>query len=128
MPLSDREQRLLDQMERALYDEDPKFATTLRKSTARAFNGRQLFLAVLLFAAGMAAMLGGVATAAVVLGVFGFIVMLAAVMVGMSALRPPKVTTPRTSARRGSAPAADATGASFMGKVEERWRRRRDHE
>ena len=35
MPLSEHEQRLLEQMERALYAEDPKFATALRGSDLR---------------------------------------------------------------------------------------------
>ena len=35
MPLSEHEQRLLEQMERALYAEDPKFASSLRSSGAR---------------------------------------------------------------------------------------------
>ncbi len=30
MALSDKEQRLLEQMERALHEEDPKLASTLR--------------------------------------------------------------------------------------------------
>ena len=35
MPLSEHEQRLLEQMERALYAEDPKFASSLRSSGPR---------------------------------------------------------------------------------------------
>jgi len=34
MPLSEHEQRLLEQMEKALYAEDPKFATSLRGACA----------------------------------------------------------------------------------------------
>ncbi len=32
MPLSEHEQRMLDQIERALYAEDPKFANTVRET------------------------------------------------------------------------------------------------
>ena len=35
MPLSEHEQRLLEQMERALYAEDPKFASALRGHVLR---------------------------------------------------------------------------------------------
>src|ERR1700742_2505140 len=35
MPLSEHEQRLLDQIERALYAEDPKFASTVRGGPLR---------------------------------------------------------------------------------------------
>ena len=36
MPLSDHEQRMLDQIESALYAEDPKFASSVRGGTLRA--------------------------------------------------------------------------------------------
>lgn len=132
MPLSEREQRLLDQMERALYQEDPKFATALRKPSGRSLNGRRLFLGVLLVIIGMAALLGGVATAAVpgvVLGVLGFVIMLGGVMLGITAARPAAAKIEPVVTRGQSGASAPATsGGSFMGKVEERWRRRRDHD
>ena len=50
MPLSEHEQRLLDQIEQALYAEDPKFASSVRgkrlgkPSRARRLQGALLFL------------------------------------------------------------------------------------
>ena len=41
MPLSEHEQRLLEQMERALYAEDPKFASSLRSAGPRPGNRRK---------------------------------------------------------------------------------------
>jgi len=130
MPLSEREQRLLDQMEQALYAEDPKFATTLRKSSSRPIDGRRMFLAVLLFAAGMAGLLAGVATSFVWFGVAGFLAMLGGVLLGLASLRPakPVATTRQNTKAAGAAAPRAASGSSFMGKVEERWRRRRDGE
>lgn len=127
MPLSDREQRLLDQMERALYQEDPKFATTLRKSTRPSLNSRRLLLGILLFVVGMAGLLGGVATAAIALGVVGFVVMLGGVMVAIAATRTPAASSEAPVAGSTAPRAAAGGGGSFMGKVEERWRRRRDN-
>ena len=49
MPLSENEQRMLEQMERALYEEDPKFATQLKGSDARAFYRKRLALAAGIF-------------------------------------------------------------------------------
>ena len=40
MPLSEHEQRLLEQMERALYAEDPKFASTLRSADAEMYRAK----------------------------------------------------------------------------------------
>ena len=47
MPLSEHEQRLLEQMERALYAEDPKFASSLRRSGVRQGSRKRLILGVL---------------------------------------------------------------------------------
>jgi hypothetical protein len=41
VPLSEHEQRLLEQMERALYAEDPKFASTLRSAGPRPGSRRR---------------------------------------------------------------------------------------
>ena len=45
MPLSEHEQRLLEQMERALYAEDPKFASQLRGRDPRSNFRRRMVLA-----------------------------------------------------------------------------------
>ena len=42
MPLSEHEQRLLDQIERALYQEDPKFASTVKSTDLRTHMRRRL--------------------------------------------------------------------------------------
>ena len=44
MPLSEEELRLLEQMERALVEEDPKLASTLRGTTMRRHARRQLIV------------------------------------------------------------------------------------
>ena len=41
MPLSDHEQRMLDQIESALYAEDPKFASSVRGGSLRAPSTRR---------------------------------------------------------------------------------------
>ena len=48
MPLSEHEQRLLEQMERALYAEDPKFASALRGHDLRGRYRRRLLAAGLM--------------------------------------------------------------------------------
>lgn len=123
MPLSDHEQRLLEQMERALYAEDPRFASALRTGpTGRASRGRAALGAVGVLA-GLGMLVGGVAGTIVAVSIAGFIVMLAGSVMIYSGLRP-------------AAPqAADADGApvakskapkngGFMDRLDERWRRR----
>jgi len=76
MPLSEHEQRLLEQMEKALYAEDPKFATSLR-SNSTAANRSRAALGVLAVLGGLGVLLAGMAMPLAILGVVGFVVMLA---------------------------------------------------
>ena len=60
MPLSEEELRLLEQMERALVEEDPKFASTLRGTSLRRSARRRAILAGVVFVVGIALLMGGV--------------------------------------------------------------------
>ncbi|MCU1606320.1 MAG: putative transrane protein, partial [Modestobacter sp.] len=83
MPLSEHEQRLLEQIERALVDDDPKFASTVRTGDRRQKARRKLQLGALLVLVGLAGLIGGVAVPLVVLGVVGFLVMFGGVALGV---------------------------------------------
>ena len=54
MPLSEEELRLLEQMERALVAEDPKFASTLRGTRMRHKARRNMILGIVSFIVGIA--------------------------------------------------------------------------
>ncbi len=132
MPLSEHEQRLLEQMERALMAEDPKFATSLRHGSSGA-DRRRIVGGVVGALAGMGLLIAGVSTSLPPLGVFGFIVMLAAVFLIVSGLRhgPAKQTTDDSQAppAAGSPTQKPAKGQSgLMARFEQRWqdRNRRD--
>ena len=60
MPLSEHEQRLLDQIERALYAEDPKFASTVRGARLRRPSRRRRLQGIALFVLGVALLVLGV--------------------------------------------------------------------
>ena len=60
MPLSEHEQRLLEQIERALVDDDPKFASTVRTGDRRQKARRKLQTGVAVVVVGLAVMLIGV--------------------------------------------------------------------
>lgn len=143
MPLSEEELRLLEQMERALSEEDPKFASTLRGTTLRRTARRRAILGGLGFAVGIAVLMAGVITEVPLIGVAGFVVMLGAATVALTALRgqaasgsePP--AAPRSSrgftvidggrkrGRSGSSRGGRGSG-SMMERFEQRWRRRRE--
>ncbi|MEU1385601.1 MULTISPECIES: DUF3040 domain-containing protein [unclassified Nonomuraea] len=129
MPLSEHEQRLLDQIEQALYAEDPKWANTVRISDPRSHYKRRLIKASIGFALGVVIMMVGVVMSQIPLGVGGFVVMLAACLWGLSSWK-------RMNGFGDSppAPGAGAVGrqprranrGTFMERMEERWRRRHD--
>jgi hypothetical protein len=130
MPLSENEQRLLEQMERALYDEDPKFATTLRGSDLRAHYRKRLALAAAGFGLGVVALLAGAVTPIVPLGVVGFLVMLGSAWYAMTAWRripgPGELVASPVSPSTGGKPRRTKASGSLVERAEERWRRRRD--
>lgn len=84
MPLSEHEQRMLDQIESALYAEDPKFASSVRGGRLGATSGRRRLQGAALFCIGLAMLVIGVAVPATqvgnfpVLSVTGFVVMFGA--------------------------------------------------
>ncbi len=141
MPLSEEELRLLEQMERALVQEDPKLASTLRGTAFRRTARRRAILAGVGFLAGIGILIAGAAARSTVLGVLGFLVMLGCATVAVTALRHqpnPIESRGETSGTNGPFTVIDGGrsgrrsrssargGASFMDRLEERWRRRRD--
>ena len=133
MPLSEHEQRLLEQMERALYAEDPKFASSMRGADARRRHRRRILLAVAGFVAGVVVLFTGLVQQIIPLGVAGFIVVLASIWFAvLSWQRMSKPTgPPAAGAPSGATPLAarrkpKASRAGFMERMEERWRRRRE--
>lgn len=131
MPLSDNEQRLLEQMERALYAEDPKFASTMRGAARRGSLPR-LAIGLVGLIAGLVVLVLGVASGEVVVGVLGFVLMLAGTVFALSVKRrtgPTGVVAGNGTVRRpGPSPgrARGNTKGSFMQRMEQRWDRRRD--
>ncbi|MFD1826587.1 MULTISPECIES: DUF3040 domain-containing protein [Mumia] len=131
MPLSEEEQRLLEQLEHALAAEDPRLASTLRGSKLRARARRIVVLAAIGFVAGVGLLMTGVIAASTPLGVLGFVLMVAGAYFFLTAWKSRDVDSP--SDPRQAPPAHPGHGASrapasesFMHRMEERWKRRRD--
>jgi hypothetical protein len=153
VPLSEEELRLLEQMERALVEEDPKFASTLRGTSLRRSARRRAIAAGVVFVLGIGLLMGGVMSGTGALGfaigIGGFVVMLGSATVALTAIRgqqhasapidPNTATHPsrgftvidggRAGRMRRPRRAARSSSSSgtFMERIEERWRRRREN-
>ena len=132
VPLSEHEQRQLEQIEQALYAEHPRFAKAVRAADPQVHYRRRLVYALIGFAIGLALLPVGVSTNVIAISVLGFIIMLCAcywavisyrrmngLPAGRASIRErgPK-RKERRSGRRG--------GGGFGDRLEERWRRRQE--
>lgn len=127
MPLSEQEQRLLDEMERHLLRNDADVVSAPRGG--RTLSYRNVVYGTVLVLVGLGALIIGVSTV-IWIGVIGFVLMLGGVILAVTPLRSapesPSLdgTGPRSSASPGSAPKA----SSFMDRMNDRWDRRQgDH-
>ncbi|MEY3734017.1 MAG: hypothetical protein RL347_1376 [Actinomycetota bacterium] len=132
MPLSEHEQRLLEQMERALYAEDPKFATSLRSASAGKASRGRAALGVLVLLAGVTLLMLGAILPLIAMGVAGFVVMVIGATLTYMGLRGgPAAPAAEGDAAAGAAPTAapgraPKQSSGFMNRLEDRWRKRRD--
>jgi hypothetical protein len=120
MPLSEQEQRLLDEMERHLMQNDTDVVSAQRDG--RSLSYRNIVYGTILVLVGIGGLLGGVVSQLVVVGVLGFVAMLAGVIL---AVTPTRSGVPK--AKKESAPKGGSSG-SFMDRMNDRWDRRQgDH-
>jgi len=140
VPLSEEELRLLEQMERALVEEDPKFASTLRGTSFRRSARRRAILAGVVFVVGIGVLMAGAILRIPVVGVAGFVVMLLSATVGLTAIRGHAAQAATSEAPTEGPHGLRAVDGgksrprrnrrhqhhSFTERMEERWRRRRD--
>lgn len=128
MPLSDHEQKMLEQMEQALAADDPKFASQMQGSSLASLQRRRWVVGGLGVLAGLGLVLVGVNTTMWV-GAIGFAVMVAAAVFA---------ATPPRKARLGVVRSDGTTGPSvkggrkkgqrtFMDRLDERWERRQNN-
>jgi hypothetical protein len=134
VPLSEHEQRLLEQIESALYAEDPKFASIYQGTDVRSHYRRHVIRAVIGLVLGLGVLLAGVVIPQIAVGVVGFLIMLLAVWFGVASwqrMTGHRASTPRehSMARtpRGPKPAKDhGPKRSVARRLEDRWQRRQD--
>jgi hypothetical protein len=140
--LSEEELRMLEQMERALVEEDPKLASTLRGTSFQRAARRRMIVGGVVLVAGIGFLIAAVlldlsAIIQTIVGVLGFVVMLGGAILALTSARNPGASAPkvRASGRTGFGvvdggrqhrPGRQRSGTPFMERMEERWRRRRE--
>jgi hypothetical protein len=120
MALSEQEQRLLEEMERGLYQNDADFVATVGQRRGKP-NYTVVVVGALLALAGIATIIVGVVIHQTLVGALGFVVMFAGVLL---AIAPPRRGEPiaPTSSPRGKPRKA----AGFMDNLNDRWDKRQD--
>jgi Flp pilus assembly protein TadB len=134
VPLSEHEQRQLEQIEQALYREDPKFGRLVRLSDPRVHYKRKLVQGFIGVLAGAGLLAAGIVTRHVYLEAAGAaIVLLSLVWVLITwrrhaaRVRPARAKAKLArSAGPGERSAALTRRARLMERMEERWRRRQE--
>jgi hypothetical protein len=132
VPLSEHEQRQLEQIEQALYAEHPRFARAVRAADPQIHYRRRVFYAVIGFAIGLVLLFVGVSAPLVPLGVLGFLIMLGCCYWAvisyrrMNGLPAGRVSIRDRRPRRREGRANRRSGAGFGERLEERWRRRQE--
>lgn len=120
MPLSEQEQRLLDEMERHLMRNDADVVSAPRDG--RTLSYRNIVYGTVLVLLGLGGLIVGVAVPLIVVGVIGFVVMLGGVILAVTptrgTARPPVDAPPKAAKTR--------SGSSFMDRMNDRWDRRQD--
>ncbi len=117
MPLSEHEQRLLEEMERGLYHNDADFVATVGSGRGRP-TYRSIVIGILVGLVGVAVIVAGVMSQLAIVGVAGFVVMFIGVLVAISSPKRPIEELPR--------PTDSRSKASFMDRMNERWDKRQD--
>ncbi|RSM34472.1 DUF3040 domain-containing protein [Amycolatopsis balhimycina DSM 5908] len=129
MPLSEHEQRLLDQIERELYAEDPKFASTVRGTRLRRPARRRRIQGIALFVVGVALLVLGVVVPQFrvadipLISVLGFLVMFFGVMLAVTSIRH-GADADGKGGGSGSRGKQSGHRSSFTQRMEERFRQR----
>lgn len=121
MPLSEQEQRLLDEMERSLYQSDGDDVTTVGAPRGRA-SFSAILIGVIAGVVGIALLLVGVVAQFPIVGIVGFAVMFGGALFAVAPpLRFRVLATPAAGGRPARPPRS-----SFMDSLGERWDRRNE--
>lgn len=120
MALSEYEQKMLEQLEAQLRDEDPKLAESFQP--VRTVSLKRLVLGIFIIVAGLGVLVASVSLSQSWLGIIGFIVMLGGALYMLAG------PIGRISAGAPSSQPSSGAKDSFMSRQEQMWNRRREQD
>ncbi len=126
MPLSEHEQKMLEQMEQALAAEDPKFASQMQGRSLSALQHRRWIVGVVGVIAGLGLVLVGINTTMWV-GALGFAVMVASAVYALTPPRRAKLAAVQADGSTGETGGRRKKQRSFIDRLDERWERRENN-
>ncbi|MFG2086124.1 MULTISPECIES: DUF3040 domain-containing protein [unclassified Spirillospora] len=135
MPLSEHEQRMLEQIESALYAEDPKFAHAVRSTNPQVHYKRRIAKAAFGFVVGVCTLMAGLVinagTVTIAVSVTGFLLMVVCCVWALTSWKRMTGIGNEPASGGGGRQAKPAKSdrpakAGFMERMEERWRRRNE--
>lgn len=126
MPLSEREQKLLEQLEQQLSADDPRFATSMSETGRAGFSTRHLIFGAVAAVVGLGVLLWGVSAQLIWLGLIGMAVTAAGIYVATT--RPRAQRNPDSTDGPARQPAGAPRSSSFMDGLEQKWDERRRQE
>lgn len=123
MPLSEQEQRLLDEMERHLMRNDADVVSAPRDG--RTLSYRNIVYGTILVLLGLGGLIVGVSAQLIVVGVIGFVVMLGGVLLAVTPAR--GSGRDRVEADQPVRPQpSPSASSSFMDRMNDRWDKRQE--
>ena len=129
MPLSEHEQRQLEQIEQALYADHPRLAKVMRAKDPRVHYRRRVMQASIGFLIGVGLLAAGLTlTHKSWLSIIGFVIMLVSSMWAIASYRRMSGILVERGRGRDRRPPKPATSAGMMDRFEERWRRRQERD
>ena len=133
MPLPEDEQRQLQEIERALYADDPKFARRIRAGDPRVRSERALLRVLLGVVIGAGLLAAGAVTHHAYLEAAGLVIVLLSLVAAVASrrrylagARPARPAAGTTAATGTKGRPGQGRRARMTGRMEQRWRRRQD--
>ena len=117
MPLSDREKRLLEEMEAALLTEDPRLVSALSSKGPVSPSRNRIMAGAGLILLGLVTLFGGLISQVTPIGILGFVIALGGVITAISSIST-TVRGPRNASSR----------TNMSARLEQRWENRSNEE